>query len=653
MSPIQILRLQEGSLDPTTRQVLLWDYFLEPLQINPRVKRSEGAFRALCDKRPTDKALQIANMANIYKYAKAVICMPGGVSAVQSVKTMTGWMDRAWTLQEAVLNETTWMYISWPDKDPPQPTPLKIAPPFSPAPNLPLPNLPRPLLKLNKWIVEGQKYLVKLSHLVWMMKGSSHLGAAYQIESNVPVACLEGSRKTRTTADFPPTTKKTVLTATLGLLKHRNASGGLPSDIWVAMLMRVSTRPVDVVYSVMGFFDIQLDPYDEDRDAQDVFNEFARKAATLGSHGMAWLAAGDKVPRDPSSFLIPSLPGYDDSKRPPAKHYSGLPYHGCSEDDKRFLLKGSEGAPWYYLRASTTEWALSSDLLNDVYKTKWSYYIKFDTDSQPHILCAHALKNTEIRLPPRRPNAGNGGMIYRRVKEGDISDPFRDIDYDVVILVASSDREYFYALKLRWTKEGWVFGGDATVLLEPTPTMDKLPRRVHFTVGKGSQTVVRSWPCDHGGSQTSTESLPMSYGVILLKNHGIANTSKLTKVVWFGKKGDKPKPESWREFKIQFKTQPGGNDMQSLWLVSSTSETPSDEFAEDSMSKVIELPVKLAHFFYNATTTHDAVTEKSYFVAVRFAVHMIYLKAAVNEEQKNPQRTKIAIAPYTDKVSDQ
>ena len=65
-----------------------------------------------------EKALQIKNMRNIYERAKAVIIMVGGIGAAQEINQTSSWIDRAWTLQEAVVGQNTQMLINWPQKYP-------------------------------------------------------------------------------------------------------------------------------------------------------------------------------------------------------------------------------------------------------------------------------------------------------------------------------------------------------------------------------------------------------------------------------------------------------------------------------------------------------------------------------------------------------
>ncbi|KAH8589008.1 hypothetical protein B0O99DRAFT_524019, partial [Bisporella sp. PMI_857] len=58
-----------------------------------------------------EKGLQICMMADIYRNADSVITMIGGIPAVTWIDEATGWMDRAWTLQEAVLNPRIFIYV--------------------------------------------------------------------------------------------------------------------------------------------------------------------------------------------------------------------------------------------------------------------------------------------------------------------------------------------------------------------------------------------------------------------------------------------------------------------------------------------------------------------------------------------------------------
>src|ERR1700737_3212737 len=60
-----------------------------------------------------DKKIQIANMGEIYKHATAVLIMVGGVQAAHDLHSGSKWIDRAWTLQEATLNQYAYVIMQW------------------------------------------------------------------------------------------------------------------------------------------------------------------------------------------------------------------------------------------------------------------------------------------------------------------------------------------------------------------------------------------------------------------------------------------------------------------------------------------------------------------------------------------------------------
>jgi hypothetical protein len=97
------------------------------------------------------------------------------------------------------------------------------------------------------------------------------------------------------------------------------------------MFLRTSEHPIDVVYSVMGLFDLQIDPYRKNRQAEYLFQDLARKAAAstiymyIGSP--CWLTLGRitgqnsafYIPRDSASQLLPQFPDIQNNQ-PPTYH---------------------------------------------------------------------------------------------------------------------------------------------------------------------------------------------------------------------------------------------------------------------------------------------------------------------------------------------
>lgn len=60
-----------------------------------------------------DKVLQIKNMSRVYSNAMAVVVMVGGVVAAQSMGKPSSWIHRAWTFQEATLCFQPWVLLQW------------------------------------------------------------------------------------------------------------------------------------------------------------------------------------------------------------------------------------------------------------------------------------------------------------------------------------------------------------------------------------------------------------------------------------------------------------------------------------------------------------------------------------------------------------
>lgn len=60
-----------------------------------------------------DKNWQIQNMATIYKRCHVCLVLPGGIGGLAGEGEITAWINRSWTLQEAVLPRQTYCIVSW------------------------------------------------------------------------------------------------------------------------------------------------------------------------------------------------------------------------------------------------------------------------------------------------------------------------------------------------------------------------------------------------------------------------------------------------------------------------------------------------------------------------------------------------------------
>ena len=232
----------------------------------------------------TDKKLQIKNMGCIYEKAEAVIIMPGGVAAVQGPEHPAPWITRAWTLQEATLCPNAYVLILHPG----------------------------PISGYEyEWGSTGPSYSV------------THVDDDIALSELPALLSCRGSGLTisKTKIGTQVTTKDSfvvhcfgdedaVVTALEGVLSaHTRAM--VRSAAWRSMWLRTSTKPQDMVFSVMHVLGVQIE-VDYRRSREDLIVELARKTSSFPS----WLDIGGSLPFDSSFGLLPALPPFDPNATP-------------------------------------------------------------------------------------------------------------------------------------------------------------------------------------------------------------------------------------------------------------------------------------------------------------------------------------------------
>ncbi|KAM6495080.1 hypothetical protein JOM56_009703 [Amanita muscaria] len=598
------------------------------------------------DEENREKQLQIYNMGNIYKNARNVICMLGGVSAVQSLTSRTGWMDRAWTLQEATLNwRRTYAYVKWPYL-----TRFTINTPGS-SKGLDINFMPVTRQPDNKHMLIKLRNLLEMSLLTL---DATSTPPSLSLPIGFKVLCLDGGSDEKfNTARASRAAKNAMLSVFSALSRELRLAG-----VWRAMLLRISTKPVDIVYSVMGLFDVEVDPYREDRKVQYLFNDLARKAAAIGKNaGMGWLVIGGvlgsvgKLNRDRKSFLIPRVPDYTRKEKRPTYTFNGRQ-------------------------------VLSAKVVDDSKTSIKKYDIQFHTNSRPHIMCARILKVANITNKTSGPlfNTASFTIDGKRSQcryNGTIRDGIRAMVVGTVGTWGDIGGRYdnqHYVMFMEWTtRNGWVLKGDG-IVTNISDTWLKLKPRWDFTVGKGGQRVRRMWPCnsiDWDKPVMRTKRLSMSYGVLPLKNY-VFNASDVVpkrRIHWFGLKGDRPSSKKWHTFefwnesysrlptKVLERNYP-------LKLVACSSANPPDYIDVQSTSRLYEfvyLPMELTDVSMGlagpdtwskiaGTGNIENLNALSYRVSVWFTKYVIYLKSVPKGPKRSkPEFTNTAVAPYSRK----
>ena len=126
------------------------------------------------------------------------------------------------------------------------------------------------------------------------------------------------------------------------------------------MSLRTSKHQVDVVYSVMGLFSVEVDLWRKDRDLQYLFNVLTSRTAAKGSPGWSGVGGlgGSLIVRDSTSRLTLVVPIYE-NQEPPVYE----------------LVDNGKKLPAGKFVDGSTNYIKMFDII-------------FVTSSQPHIICA-------------------------------------------------------------------------------------------------------------------------------------------------------------------------------------------------------------------------------------------------------------------------
>ncbi|KAF7587828.1 hypothetical protein BBP40_006680 [Aspergillus hancockii] len=230
-----------------------------------------------------EKCLLICMMSDVYRYASDVVVMIGGMGAVLGVDKNMSWMDRAWTLQESILCKgSTYVYIKSPGQ-------------------MDVPNPNGGLWKFIPVPLEPNLFLINIFDLL-------DLADAWPRPPQAPPSINVLNGNTTTPSDSP----RRALRAALSVHKRIKYTG-----VWRSMFMQTSSHPVDVVYSIMGIFGLQIDLYRKNRDPRFVFQDLARKTAAVMKIGPSWLTLGgiwgSDIKRDRESGIVFKFPHYEDA----------------------------------------------------------------------------------------------------------------------------------------------------------------------------------------------------------------------------------------------------------------------------------------------------------------------------------------------------
>ncbi|PCG89079.1 Heterokaryon incompatibility [Penicillium occitanis (nom. inval.)] len=479
------------------------------------------------DKDDLEKGLEICIMADIYTWAHCVLVMIGGVAAVQGIKGKTAWMDRAWTLQESIVNkENTYVYMKWPRG-------LR----FLQHPTIP--SISWPLRFVGRVPNSKLDYrLVRLEHLLDISDLSSHIPQAKGM------VVLDGNQSIAN--DSPRRALRAALSSN-NMIKY--------AGVWRSMFMRTSSKPVDVVYSIMGIFGLQIDPFRKNRSSTFLFEDLARKTAAISNIGPAWLTIGgimgSDIPYNKASGIIPMFPHTEPANKPSKNKPPTMIFH------KKF------GPDWVGYHVDDSPFYVDK------------YDIRFLTHSHPHIINCTMLKTynpspkPSVSIRPTNPTRTTrkvagirlGTMTGRLRFWGNLDNAhYREIQAVYVGRIANMnnadvnlgvephvdfDGDHYF-LFLQFNSSGWRVVANGVFHTRHWRVSPKC--RYIFTMGKGAQTKEWRWPTkDAEWLDWRDSPFGHSYGIEPLQ----VPPRDTDRIGWFGYKQHYPstKPK-WKERRI-------------------------------------------------------------------------------------------------------
>ncbi|KAF5393858.1 hypothetical protein D9757_000431 [Collybiopsis confluens] len=309
----------------------------------------------------TDKSWQISRMYAVYASCKMCCVLPGGIRRLVRLKEKTSWIHRGWTLQEVVVPKQTIVLVRWDHR-----MEGKRIQSSGGGGGVFLP----------KGVIDGQSMYTNLHDL---LEVSIRAGSFQIDDKKIPISVkLFGSNHTSaaTLLDSMPKTQHT-------------STYVREQSIWRSALLRTSSRPVDMVFSIMGLFGVSLDPGSFDKDdrvgatialAREILKQ-GKPASWIGAgymlersraistfprfpetsvSGQAYLRMSDGTkksaiemfdPKDAGDYLS-HVPGGSMDKHGYVKlvaHATGI----TKGDSRKAPIHGDNGSFWYFLPAST------------------------------------------------------------------------------------------------------------------------------------------------------------------------------------------------------------------------------------------------------------------------------------------------------------
>ncbi|KAH9856727.1 hypothetical protein C2E23DRAFT_882044 [Lenzites betulinus] len=252
-----------------------------------------------------DKKWQISKMYEVYRSCRVCIVLAGGLHRLVRLDEETPWIHRSWTLQEVLAPPSTVVLICW-KLGPGRASSGGISNPVTVEEAVPGASVYIPLPLVLQVCTTGT------------LSFKSTPSAGQRARSTIVKACIfSASQQDAPRADEIPfwQPQRRIFSPNVVAVAVALDDVLVADDpeirsyaVWQSALMRTSSRPVDMVLSIMGLFGVELDP--------GVFHKDDRRGATialaraiLAKGGSAsWMGAAFRLDRDRCLSTFPQFP---------------------------------------------------------------------------------------------------------------------------------------------------------------------------------------------------------------------------------------------------------------------------------------------------------------------------------------------------------
>ena len=303
-----------------------------------------------------DKAWQIQQMHAVYARATLALILPAGINRLARIDERTPWIHRAWTLQELLAPSRSLVLLRWTHGGGTisGATPARVTE-----------------------VVSRRAAVIDATDLLELGVGDG--GKC----SFSPTNGRAGERvDVRVRVFGGPNTPQAW--ATWGALRLKG-SASAESAVWRAALMRTSSRPVDMVLSIMGLFDVSLSPRDFGKDDRIAATLALTKKILERGGRASWIGASFHLP--PSKY-ISSFPMFPNS----LVSGSATVVFGGEERDVSDVIDGKYMSQWWLRDAP------HGTIDNDGYLVIHSQAVVATLTEKPRGNAKPGVANTSIEL---------------------------------------------------------------------------------------------------------------------------------------------------------------------------------------------------------------------------------------------------------------